>query len=192
VKIFIDMDGVLVDFVGGAADLFNRDHKELLQNWPAGEYDICKVLDIPTDEFWAEINRHGKGWWEALSPTKECFELIEMVEKIDPEWTVATSPSQDPNNPLAEAMAAAGKIAWMQKHLNKGFRRYMIGPAKYLLAGPDRVLIDDSKKKCMKFWSSGGLFALFPRPWNDLGSIDALDYMQLRLDAISIPFCVEH
>jgi hypothetical protein len=58
-----------------------------------------------------------------------------------------------------------GKNSWI---------RIMFGPdikvsytsEKHLLAGPGRLLIDDSPRNCERFAMFGGAALLFPRPWN--------------------------
>jgi len=48
-QIFLDMDGVLADFV--RATLFLRGQTDLLLTWPNGERDIYKVMGISKSEF---------------------------------------------------------------------------------------------------------------------------------------------
>ena len=46
------------------------------------------------------------------------------------------------------------------------FRRYALTPQKHLLAGPNRILIDDNDRNIEAFRAAGGIGILFPQPWN--------------------------
>lgn len=154
--IFVDLDGVLADFVSGALKLHEReDH---LEAWPPGEFDMARALGITSGQFWGGIDRAGACFWGELKPFPWAFELIRELRTIAP-VTIATSPSQDPN-------CLAGKVQWLQRHFGRSFRDYLIGPPKYLLAAPGRVLIDDSDRNIHSFRDYGGKGILFPQPWN--------------------------
>ena len=101
--IFVDLDGVLADFMRGALALHQRD--ELLGNWPAGEWDMPKVLGISSGKFWGAITKRGAGFWEALDVYPWTFEMIERLRDIAP-ITIATSPSLDPG-------CLDGKMRWI-------------------------------------------------------------------------------
>ena len=180
--IFLDMDGVLVDFVGGALrTCFGNMEATICQTlelWPAGEYDITKVVGGTIDEFWEAINAE-KGFWESLSPYPWAADLIDLVESaVKRKWSIATSPSRDPQ-------CAAGKVKWLQDNCSKGqsFRNYFITPEKHLLAGGNRtrVLIDDRDVNVDRWRECGGSAILFPQPWNSNHGVAGLDDESDRL-----------
>ncbi len=155
--ILLDLDGVLVDFFTPALELFGKAH--LIDTWPPGEYRLHPSLGITEAEFWRVVNARGVGWWEDLPPYPWCHELFDLCKSKANHVYIATSPSQS-------WYSAAGKVRWLQEHFGAGFRDYMIGPAKHLMARPGTLLIDDSDANVTTFCDHGGNATLFPRPWN--------------------------
>lgn len=166
---FIDMDGVLCDFVGAACQLFGKS-EDFAANWPAGEYGMGKVLGCTEPQFWRKIEEHPE-FWEGMKPYPWCGELIELAKRNGYAPYIATSPSLDPNS-------AKGKTEWIQKHIGRHFRDYFIGGKKGVLAAPGRVLIDDSDDQIAAFEKAGGYGVLFPRRWNANHQLshDPMDY----------------
>jgi len=156
--VFVDLDGVLVDFASAACRLHGR--PDLPEGdfaaWPRGEWRMSKVLGVTDGEFWAAIDGLGEPYWRDLAPYPWVRDLLALLPCP---FTIATSPSNLPQ-------CAAGKVVWMRRHLGRGFRDFLIGPQKHLLARPDTLLIDDNDKKVREFREAGGLAILFPQPWN--------------------------
>jgi 5'(3')-deoxyribonucleotidase len=159
-KLFVDMDGVLVDFVGGVTDLVGYHDA-----WPYGEYDICKVVGV---NIWPLLEKAGLQWWVDLHPTDEADELIQLISHYD--YYICTSPTLDP-------MSAAGKMIWLRSHYPQIMkdRRFFITPHKHLLAHDHNILIDDSDEQITRWHACGGVGVTMPRPWNKYhGETDAL------------------
>ena len=171
--LLVDMDGVLVDFVTAALRLHDR--LEVLQDWPAGEWDMSEVMGISGPEFWGPIAEAGADFWATLEPYPWCDDLFELVESTGP-WCILTSPSGDP-------FCAAGKIAWLQRRFGRGFRRFLIGPPKWVCARPDQLLIDDNDTNVDRFRERGGRAILFPQPWNRNHALveDRMSYLEDEL-----------
>lgn len=166
-RCFVDMDGVLVDFVGGALQRVGREFPD----WPPGEFNMSKVLGMASHRFWERLN--GADFWSGLSPTPECHPLMAHLESTFGSWDICilSSPTRDPQ-------CLAGKVMWLEKHLPDYRRRFLLGPEKRFCAGPDNLLIDDADHKVDAFRNAGGCAILFPRPWNRLHAIDdPLDYV---------------
>lgn len=161
VIVFVDLDGVMVDFTRAAFKVLGCEEK--LDAWPLGSYAIEDVAEVSTDEFWDTLDAQGPEFWETLPTLPWADALYKMLEDwVGDPWNqlyVATSPSRAP-------VSAMGKVHWMRNYFGTKFRRYMLGSHKYLLAGPDRVLIDDSDAKIKKFVQFGGTGILFPQLWN--------------------------
>lgn len=154
--IFLDLDGVLTNFVGASLQLHSR--SELLESWPAGVWDTHVVCGMSNGDFWKVIELRGSAFWSDMEPYPWAFDLVEQLRQIAP-VTIASSPSLDPGS-------LDGKIRWLQKHFGRNFRDFMIGPRKHLLAHPDTVLIDDSDRNIADFRKAGGRGVLFPQMWN--------------------------
>lgn len=166
-RIFLDMDGVLTDFVGAALKLHGIDMK-WRTDWPPGVRDIVKAINLDRkrrdepemtqDDFWGRINDTGADWWESIPAYEGAVDLYQALVKDAP-VTILTSPSLD-------AGGASGKVRWLQNRFGTGFRDYVLTHMKQHCAGPGKVLIDDFEKQCNAFCDDGGMAVLYPRPWN--------------------------
>lgn len=157
-RIFLDMDGTLVDFVGGVIELFGRNEHEVLRDWPAGVYSIHEALGLDEDAMWRRIYALGPDFWAELKPypwTRELHHFCSRRASV----TILTKPSRD-------GSSAHGKISWLRRFFGDKFRDYVVTPRKPLLANGQRILVDDSDEECGKFRSAGGHSVLLPQPWN--------------------------
>lgn len=175
--IFLDMDGVLVDFIGGA--LKAHGVKEFKHE--PGEWAIHKTMGLTEARFWEKIDADPL-FWEELEPTRECYEIVALAE----EWVgpanvhLLTAPSRHPS-------CIPGKLAWVRLHLPDYHDRVIPTRHKRLLARTDRLLIDDSDANCTQFREKGGWAVLVPRVWNSLheeATEDASEYVEKALDGM--------
>lgn len=151
---FVDLDGVLVDFVHGICEAHGRENPyEYPEN--RGKYTIEKIWGMDADAFWEPLN--NLEFWSSLKPTEHCYELIELVETHFGKEQVGllTSPSR-------HSASVAGKAMWIQEHLPDYRRQFFIGAKKELTAHSRAVLIDDSDWKVKRFNKNGGNGCLFP------------------------------
>ena len=165
--VYLDMDGVLIDFLGGL-------HKSLgvpydINNYPyeKGKWnmltDIKGFDDVPatfeqcndacTESFWANLNWIHDG-----------HDILRMVvQKFDTKnVNLLTTCMPNPGTP-------SGKIQWIEKNLPVFKRQFIIlgsGVGKGLFVNPDALLIDDRDKNIDEFIAAGGRGLLVPRPWN--------------------------
>ncbi len=169
--IFLDIDGVLADTVGALARMHYAD-PDLRTWWPRGEYSCAKAFGCTDAEVWAFTDHD---WWASLPMLPHARALIDLCASRPGGFTLATSPLHDP-------ASASGKVEWIRKHFGAGFRDYMIGPHKHLMARhPDAVLIDDFEANCQKFVEHGGCAILFPALWNRLHDRDPMHTVQTML-----------
>ena len=161
-NIFLDMDGVLCNFVGKVAKLFDTTEEELYRKWEPGIYDVCIPLGVSVEEMWGKIAKEGWKHWANLPLFSWSKDLWKLCNDFAP-TVILTSPSQDPHS-------LAGKSMWMNEHLGeegKPFRKFLVGPVKEFCAATGHLLIDDSESNCKKFRENGGQAILFPQIWND-------------------------
>lgn len=150
---FLDMDGVLVDFVTGAHKLHNKPLVMADIRW---EFD--KTFGISGEDFWSPM---GREFWAGLDWTPEGKELLRGVEKIFGPHNVCilTSPCQTPG-------CRDGKVDWVTREIPQYERRMLMGSAKHHLAAPNKMLVDDYDGNCDKWNLGGGRAVRVPRPWN--------------------------
>jgi 5'(3')-deoxyribonucleotidase len=167
--IFLDMDGVLADFVGSSCRIHGRDIDtadcwDYFQNWNMSEND-----------FWQPINEAGRGFWADLEPFPWMQELVSLVKDVEPNFQVLTKPSNHPE-------CTAGKMDWLHRHFGKRFRNYIFAPNKNLLASRGRLLIDDSDSNVSGFIEYGGAAYLLPQPWNSRSGMTTDDFTPLVVE----------
>lgn len=163
-RCLLDMDGVLVDFVGGACRHHGiRDPYDDPQNW--GKPKLDELAGMPKSVFFAPL---GEDFWANLEPTRECFALVEMLEKHFGKEAVCIMTS-----PVLTHGCYEGKLCWLRKHLPQFSRRFLVGPTKEFAAGPEVTLVDDSDSNIDRFLAWGGDVIQVPRPWNRLHKLSS-------------------
>lgn len=189
-RVFVDLDGVLVDWMGGVRRIFPELPTD--EAWPAGRYDVAAVLGINRNAFWRIIAAEGEDWWANLDPYPWAGELLERAAEVGP-VTIATS--------LAPCLDShAGKALWLQLYFGTPgaiglygcrFRDYvLVGCGKEVLARPGDLLIDDSDREISAWRRADGLSLHLPRPWNALHaqSREPMAELSKILKLLSDPF----
>lgn len=160
---FVDMDGVLVDFMGGILSLHSHTTQEIYKGEEEyGEWYVEKLLGVTPTEFWAPLNaKDSKSFWSTLKPLPECFRLINILEGRFGRDNIAllTSPSQDSG-------CIPGKKEWVRRFLPLYTSSMIFTSAKQFLGGPNRFLLDDKPSNLEGFRKFGGKGILIPRLWN--------------------------
>ena len=165
--IYLDMDGVLTDFVGGVFNLFGKQYVE--EDYPLGKWKFFEDWGITESEFWQRVHQCGPHFWETLDPFPGAKDLVSFgfYRGLIPrgQMSILTSPSRSPH-------CYSGKVQWL---INHGINLPVtITTNKEQLAQPGRLLIDDKIENCERFRAAGGDAIVFPQPWNNYGGFDAL------------------
>jgi len=178
-KIFLDMDGVLVNFVAGACARHGRPDPYLD---PAnyGNFDMAAIWGMPNGEFWRKLD--GADFWANLDWMPDGREILEMVELRFGAKNVCllTAPCLDPQ-------CIPGKLAWVDKHLPQYRSRFIPTAAKGFLAHKNAVLFDDRDSNIAEFRLDGGAAFLIPRPWNAGHHIVKDNWLQTMSLLVSSP-----
>lgn len=177
-KIFIDLDGVLVDFDAG----MQRVHNRMIEHDGLGQrpYKIESLWGLTEEEFW-EPTRTSE-FWSSLEWTPDGRDILDVVlshaELKD--IGILTSPTLDPK-------CVAGKIQWVIDNIPEFRARTFVGSRKEMLAHSNAVLIDDTDYKLDRFVKAGGHGILLPRPWNRNWNMQekTWKYVQRRLGEIA-------
>lgn len=177
-RIFLDLDGVLVDFIRGAAELFKKDYDQLISRWPPGMYDMEVVLGISKTKFFSTIENVGEDFWATLPPFPYAKSFYEHCEGIAP-VCILTRPTYAPS-------CLSGKVRWMRRHF--GNIDYIIGKRKELCARDTHVLIDDHTVNVSKFQEHGGRAILWPAINNPrhAESDRAVEIVKEELDRVAV------
>ncbi len=164
--IFLDLDGVLVNFIGAVEDLLGVDLKDL------DSRSMGKYLGISDQEIWEEINNDGSRFWSQAELYPWAQETLDICYNTTPDLFLATSPSNHPSCVKGKHELILNK---MPKELH---RRFFLGPHKERFAKDhNTILIDDSDKNCKAFRDAGGTAIVFPQLWNS-----AADHVSNRMD----------
>lgn len=158
-KVLLDLDGVLVDFVKGVCKLHGKEDPYTDEK-NHGVWNLETIFGIELTQFWKGMEHD---FWYNLPAMQDAFEILEAVESVVPpaDICILSSPSLNPGS-------ATGKIAWIERYLPAYRRRFLLGPKKDFCANPRHVLIDDYDANVAKFAKAGGKTILVPRPWNSL------------------------
>jgi 5'(3')-deoxyribonucleotidase len=163
--VFLDMDGVLVNFLGGLHEALGIPYS--YENYPyeKGKWnmltDIKGFDDIPatfeqcddccTTNFWRHL--------EWMPDGLDIFETIRHHFKPEQIYLLTT--------PMPNVESASGKMMWVKSNTLGYIKCTIITQApKHLLARPDTLLIDDKDENVDGFREAGGKALLVPRPWN--------------------------
>lgn len=163
IKLALDLDGVLFDFVKAICEHFERPNP--YDNGFTG-YWIEESQDfkgISRNRVFA-VCKDNPGFWETLDKTPEADHIVATVFGLfSPENVCACTSPTIPPEP-----AIKGKRLSLRRHYkDTGLEARMIPTAyKYFLASPGTILVDDSDDNVQAFEAHGGLTILVPRPWN--------------------------
>ncbi len=146
-RVFVDMDGVLVNLNKAAASTFGLKypsnsvlgHDWLLAN---SKTSVPEFLDR------LEANPH---LWEQAEPYPWTSKIVQMLDLKTPQWMILTSATHAP-------ACWSGKVKWIRRYLTDDavFRVIMVGGQdKARLASRGDLLIDD-KFENVKHWNAAG------------------------------------
>jgi len=180
---FLDMDGVLVDFIGGL-------HRALeipfdYSNYPyePGRWDILGDIASRAKVSLSYPNLLcSTHFWESLSWMADGKEILELVERRFGEENVYLL-----TTPMPNPQSWTGKYLWAEKHLPQYKKRIIITHLqKSMFASENRVLIDDKDQNVDEFMAAGGNTILVPRVWNRLSLFQAVAYLKKNLQKDSV------
>lgn len=189
--IYLDMDGVLADFVGGACAFHRKEnpYDTDFEKWKGDIGGIPAAWGMSTDEFWRPIER-SHDFWASLQLLPGADNLYKKsVGLVGMENVHILSSHGGLRNCLD------GKMDWLKQYFPKthALHNYHFAVKKWHYANYDRLLIDDQNDNVNAFTSpvtvkTPGQAILVPRAWNQdyalryvsantvLNKMDALTY----------------
>lgn len=172
-QIFIDMDGVLCDFVGDVCKFHNVSNPYFNPD-SIGEYSLNKLLGKKYMDIFGPLDAQ---FWANLPKLPWCDDLMEKTKRKD--VFILTAPS-------GNKKCYEGKAIWIEKHYPHLLSRMLIGRPKYACAKYGALLIDDKESNIDDFNKAGGLGLLVPQPWNRLYYENTWQYVEKCLDNLCI------
>jgi 5'(3')-deoxyribonucleotidase len=157
---FVDMDGVLADFVGGILRAYDKPNPytpDEMGLWNLGDY-----WGMTNDEMMSVT--HQPGFWENLEiipGSQKMMEELYSIFGVD-NVCILSSPAMNSSNCIPE------KVNWLEKYFSELTKRknHFFGSRKGFMGGVGNWLIDDADFNVADFRKSGGSAVLFPQPWN--------------------------
>lgn len=151
--VFVDLDGVLANFVKGATDAHGLGIPHDRVVW-----GFDRQSGIDPAAFWARFDR---SFWAGLEPYADGLALLLAVERrvgFDRVFLLSS--------PCKTEGCMEGKLDWVKQHLPGYERKFFLGSAKHAFAGPNKFLLDDYDKNVSEWATHGGVALRVPRPWN--------------------------
>lgn len=133
-KLFVDMDGVLVDFDKGYEQLTG--------------VDISKMSFQTGPKFWNPIDKAGSDFWANLEWMEDGKKLWKFISPYKP--TILSAPSKKQSSKI-------GKTKWVDRELKNVSLLLVPAHAKKNFSGPNNILIDDRGINCDQWIESGGI-----------------------------------
>lgn len=156
--LFVDLDGVLVDFHSELVKLHGIDPNSLSEiEW--AKWDNHGPQQDPR-KFWKPLNNVDSQWWANLPKLPWADRLWGACNRYCKKVIVLTS------TPRA-ASSAAGKFQWIEKNLNT--YEALIGRPKFVCSKPGHALIDDRITNLTPWEENGGIPIALKRPWLNHG-----------------------
>ena len=166
-RIFLDMDGVLVDFCVPAmrfhgVDIQSEDHFPVAAGF---DIELACCMRKPgfkktSSEFWFALDYD---FWVNLKPYRNYRQIIDASVDRFGEDNVFISTTA-----TLSAGCVAGKFDWIHENVPEFLHhKFFIGKHKEVFAAnSSTLLVDDCDDNCERFNRSGGNAILVPRPWN--------------------------
>ena len=159
--LYVDLDGVLVNFIEGWMDHYSIQDRKTVTKWNFGE-----DYGLDRKDFYRSITSLPISFWSNLTPTSWAFDLIERLAEgfdflnVERIMFLSHSVSED---------CRVGKQLWVNKHfpeLGDSLITVSDSKLKSKFANVNCTLIDDKFQNCVDFHKAGGKSFLFARPWN--------------------------
>lgn len=160
-EIYLDLDGVCVDFISGAISAHNHDPDEVLARWATDHRGVLNpydVMGIEMDTFLDRLHEMGESFWIELKAYPWFEDLYMQLSGIG-HVMFCTASTRSPS-------CLSGKLHWLQERFGHDFQDFVLTTHKERLAHRDACLIDDFDSNVNRFRLRGGHGILFPQIWN--------------------------
>lgn len=178
-KLFLDMDGVLVDWCKGAHNLHGVSWTPGVWPYPTGSegWDWHKTIGMADDELFTPMD---SAFWANLDWMEDGKRLLNLCEKYVGFHNICLLTS--PHN---LSLSVSGRMAWIRSNLPEYVNKVLFGVPKEMCASRNTILVDDYDKNINKWVDNNGIGLLLPRPWNSNGVfldfVSAVDFLEYEI-----------
>ena len=165
-EIYLDLDGVCIDFMRSALEVQGYDPETIFAKWETtqpGELFPSQSIKTNPMEFFTNKALETERFWRELK-AYEWFGWLYTELNLLGDVMFLSAPSGAPG-------CLSGKNLWLKDYFGANFSNYIFTKHKDRLAHKNAILIDDMPFNVSAFNARGGTAFLFPRIWNRLHSI---------------------
>jgi 5'(3')-deoxyribonucleotidase len=170
-RVFLDIDGVMADFVTEACKVHNRPIPNFIKE---ENLDLSELFHMNKFEFYDKM---GEQFWVKLPLIEDALKIEKLIEdKFGKEkiWFCTS--------PVTTYGCLEGKRQWLFANFYDYRSKFIITANKAVCAYPDTLLLDDRSKITELFIENGGNAILVPRAWNKLADENTLEYLKKELE----------
>lgn len=158
-NIFLDMDGVIVDWNSSALDLLGmRDDYEIKSRMKKGE-----TLENIVPGLYEMVLNEKEDFWEKLNLFEWSKELYDYLDKKGDLYILTSSGNFQKRGANFLQYAISGKLKTLEKHFPNA--NPIFACSKYVCANSNSILIDDTYSKIRDFENNGGKGFLWPHEY---------------------------
>ena len=181
-EIYLDMDGVCVDFLGAALKCQGYDPQEYFGRWLSehrGELFPEALIGKTPVEFFTNPHMQTADFWTNLVAYEWFERLYAELGRLG-NVIFLTAPISSPG-------CVQGKHQWLINQFGSDFDEFIFTRHKERLAHDNAFLVDDMPFNIAPFTNRQGHGLLFPQIWNDYAGIeDPVSQVIEELDRILI------
>ncbi len=155
---FLDMDGVICDFVGSTCKAHGLESPYGNVNCH-GIFEMEQCWGMTEEKFWEPLAT--REFWEFMPKTPEADQIVNfLLQQFGAENICVLT------NPSAYDGCIGAKKAWIKREYPEFEKQMLFGASKQFLARPGAYLVDDRDKNIVGFNEFGGHGITVPRAWN--------------------------
>lgn len=176
-EVLLDMDGVLVNWVKAAGQLYGVDLYADRAN--RGKWQCNEFVGLNYDEFSRPMDLK---FWTNLEWMPDGRTILAILEDQFGKENICLL-----SDPRGCVNAMEGKLRWIKQHMPGYEKRYLFGPAKFFAGAENRILVDDYDKNIDEFTQRRLPSLQVPRLWNRLHFIEPVEYVKDVLECLNQP-----
>ena len=185
--LYVDLDGVLVNFIGGWMD-----HYFIMNRKPVTKWNFGEDYGLDREDFYKSITSLPISFWSNLAPLPWSRELLAIL-KMDLGKAFGADKIMFLSHSVSED-CRIGKQLWVNKHfpdLGDSLITVSDSRLKSKFANNNSILIDDKFQTCVEFARGGGKAFLFARPWNRNQTVCERSELAYDLHVVFFPFSTD-